>query len=175
MIVGFDIRLSTPGDVEAIERLYGDAFPNEDLLPLVRDLLTCQHRVLSLVGTAHSSMIAHVAFTNCHIDECGLDVALLAPLAVAPAWQRKGIGSLMVREGLRRMENDGIRQVFVLGDPVYYGRFGFSPETRITPPYSLPAEWLSAWQSTRLGDAEALSAGTLRTPAPWRRKELWSP
>ena len=50
----------------------------------------------------------------------------LAPMAVAPARQRAGIGSALVRDGLARCRRQGVEAVFVVGHPAYYPRFGFS-------------------------------------------------
>ncbi|MGF1554522.1 MAG: GNAT family N-acetyltransferase [Paracoccaceae bacterium] len=52
----------------------------------------------------------------------------LGPLAVTPVWRRRGIGARLVREGLSRAATAGWRGVFVLGDPAYYERFGFSTD-----------------------------------------------
>jgi len=49
----------------------------------------------------------------------------LAPVAVLPGRRRAGIGSALIREGLKRARRQGHEAVFVLGDPAYYGRFGF--------------------------------------------------
>lgn len=174
MIDCLRIRASTPGDLAAIEALYADAFPQEDLLPLVQDLLKHEDDVLSLIGTVSASLIAHVMFTKGGVGGNRLHVALLGPLAVAPVWQRKGAGSLIVRDGLQRLRHDGIGHVFVLGDPEYYGRFGFTPETNVAPPYPLPAQWKGAWQSMHLGDAAAISPGTLQLPELWRHKKYWT-
>jgi putative acetyltransferase len=80
---------------------------------------------------------------------------ILAPLAVAPAWQKRGIGSALVKGGLSRFElqEDGI--VFVYGDPGYYQRFGFSRELaeNFLPPY--PPRYPSGWQALKL-DARKL-------------------
>jgi putative acetyltransferase len=63
--------------------------------------------------------------------------AYLACLSVEPAWQRRGIGSRLVRGGLARLIERGYRAASLLGDPAYYGRFGFSPELahRIDSPH----------------------------------------
>lgn len=175
MIDDFEVRASTPGDLDAIEAIYPDAFPNEDLVPLVRDLLTGQNDVLSLVGTVGSSLIAHVIFTKCSVRGSPLEVALLGPVAVAPAWQKRGAGSRIIRSGLQRLQHDGMRRVFVLGDPAYYGRFGFSPEANVAPPYTLPSEWGDAWQSIRLGAGDDPASGTICLPKPWMREDLWAP
>lgn len=170
-----EIRESVPGDLASIEALYPDAFPGEDLLPLVRELLQEAPVSLSLVGIVGSSLLGHVIFTTCGVAGSSDKVALLGPLAVAPACQRQGIGSAIVHAGMRRLENAGVTRVYVLGDPAYYGRLGFVPETRVAPPYPLPAEWRRAWQSISLRRAEPPSRGKLTVPQPWLQPTLWAP
>jgi putative acetyltransferase len=175
MTESIEIRESVPGDLAAIELLYPEAFPDEDLLPLVRDLLREAPIVLSLVGIIGSRLVGHVIFTNCSVDGSGGKAALLGPLAVAPAWQRRGIGSAIVRAGLRRLEDADVSHVYVLGDPAYYGRLGFLPESYVEPPYPLPAEWGGAWQSKTLCGAATPCSGKLSLPRPWLQPALWSP
>jgi putative acetyltransferase len=164
-----------PGDLISIEVLYPDAFPDEDLLPLVRDLLQDARVALSLVGIIGSSLVGHVIFTTCGVAGSSDKAALLGPLAVTSAWQRQGIGSAIIRAGLQQLENASVTQVYVLGDPAFYGRFGFVPETRVAPPYLLPAEWRGAWQSTSLGSVKPPLRGKLSVPQPWLQPALWAP
>ena len=159
----------------ALESLYPRAFPDEDLVPLVGDLLDDPEIVLSLVAIVDKQLIGHVAFTECSITDSDINVALLAPLAVDPSWQKQGIGSSLVRSGLRHLENDGVDVVCVLGDPNYYGRFGFVTEALIAPPYPLAPEWEGAWQSTSLGGKVSNATGVLSVPPVWRHEALWSP
>lgn len=166
------LRPARPEDVAAIERLYRAAFPDEDLVPLVRALLPAAP-VLTLVAESDDALVGHIAFTRCGVGEGANDVALLGPLAVAPARQRQGIGGALMRDGLARLGNAGVGHVVVLGDPAYYGRFGFAREDRLMPPYPLPAEWGAAWQSLRLGGSAPTPAATLWVPAPWRQPALW--
>lgn len=176
MIDKVEIRESGLDDVALIERLYPEAFPDEDLLPLVRELLVEASGVLSLVGIADKGLAAHVIFTTCSIVGSADKFALLGPLAVAPAWQRQGVGSAIVGAGLRQLENANVNQVFVLGDPAYYGRFGFEPDDGVAPPYPMPEEWRDAWQSLSLrGDNRIHLSGKLSVPQPWRQQVLWAP
>jgi putative acetyltransferase len=175
MTDNIEIRESMQVDLFAIESLYLEAFPDEDLLPLVRDLLRETSVALSLVGTIDSKLAGHVIFTMCSVAEHSDRSALLGPLAVEPAWQRRGIGSTIVRNGLRRLKDDGVSQVFVLGDPAYYGRLGFLPESRIAPPYTLPTEWEGAWQSQSLRGTTTPHPGKLSLPRPWLQPSLWLP
>jgi putative acetyltransferase len=175
MIKKIETRESLPNDVVSIEKLYRDAFPDEDLLPLVKELQREGPGVVSLVGIADKVLVGHVVFTTCSIVGRTDKVALLGPLAVAPAWQRQGIGSAIVRVGLRRLENADTNQVYVLGDPAYYRRFGFEPDDRVTPPYHLPEEWRGAWQSLNLCSDKPPLYGKLSVPQPWRKQALWAP
>lgn len=170
-----EIRESRADDSGGIERLYRDAFPDEDLLPLVRQLLGRGKNVLSLVGTRDAVIAGHISFTYCHIEGGTEKVALLAPLAVASNSQKQGIGSALVRSGFVHLRDAKICDVFVLGDPAYYSRFGFKTEDKVTAPYPLPLEWREAWQSVCLCAAESPREGRLSVPGQWRRIELWAP
>ena len=170
-----EIRESAQGDYAAIESLYPKAFPGEDLLPLVRELLHDTAITMSLVGTTDSRIAGHAIFTKCGVAGTGVDAALLGPLAVAPTCQRQGIGSAIVRAGLRWLEDAGVSLVCVLGDPAYYVRLGFAPESQVEPPFRLPAEWHGAWQSKHLGDISVPCAGKLSVPPQWLRPALWAP
>ena len=170
-----EIRPGGPGDIASLEKLYPAAFPDEDLLQLVRQLLTEEPGILSLVAEAGDAMAGHILFTLGAIAGSESPAALLAPLAVAPEWQRQGIGSALIREGLERLKQAGVVQVYVLGDPAYYGRSGFRPETAIAPPYPLHREYREAWQSLFLGSAPLPDQGKLLLPKVWMQPALWGP
>lgn len=185
MTTTLDIRPSEPRDLSEIEKLYPAAFPDEDLLPLVQALLQQETIVLSLVALEEGALTGHVAFTRCGLAGQREDVALLGPLAVTPARQGRGLGSALVAAGFARLKEAGCNHVLVLGDPAYYGRFGFKAETGVAMPYlspsdSLPEEWQGAWQSLSLHDRSTLQdepapQGELSLPQPWRNKSLWLP
>ncbi|MCB1379869.1 MAG: N-acetyltransferase [Alphaproteobacteria bacterium] len=158
----------------ALERLYRQAFPDEDLIPLLRDLTVLADGVLQLVAVDEQGLAGHVAFTTCGVHGRAEKVALLGPLAVCPGMQGQGIGSALVHAGLEHMEASGAMLVLVLGDPAYYGRFGFEPAVGMRPPYPLPEEWRAAWQSISLGKDGPDLGGVLVVPAPWNRPALWT-
>lgn len=76
------------------------------------------------------AIVGHILFSRmtCRPDRL---IAGLAPLAVAPPFQGRGVGSALVLRGLDACRSLGARGCVVLGAPAYYGRFGFSraPET----------------------------------------------
>jgi len=175
MLDELQIRESKPDDSAAIESLYPEAFPDENLLPLVRDLLNDTVVAMSLVGTIDTRIVGHVIFTRCGGVGDSVSASLLGPLAVTPAWQRKGIGSAIVHAGLRWLKDLDVNLVLVLGDPAYYGRLGFLPESDVEPPFLLPPEWDGAWQSQYLGQPTAPCAGKLSVPPQWLQPGLWAP
>jgi putative acetyltransferase len=169
------IRESIAADAAAIELLYQLAFPDEDLVPLVRSLLREPAIATSLVAVVDSRIVGHAIFTSCTVHGSDLKVVLLGPLAVAPTEQRKGIGTELVECGLESAGESGADLVCVLGDPAYYGRLGFTAEAFIEPPYPLPPEWAGAWQSQYLTGESQSFAGKLAVPRQWRDPALWGP
>lgn len=100
---------------------------------------------LSLVAEAEDgAIVGHVLFTRLKVVEQAVTHAALAlaPMAVLPAWQRRGVGSALVRRGLADARDLGHSVVVVLGHPEYYPRFGFLRASRfdIRPPFDAPDE-----------------------------------
>jgi putative acetyltransferase len=169
------LRTTRADDAADLAALYGAAFPNEDLRPLVRRLLSEVPDILSLVAEFEDGLAGHVMFTPCSIGGSSKRVALLGPLAVAPAMQKRGVGTALVQGGIATLRNLGYTRVLVLGDPHYYSRFGFKPEAWIQPPYTLPDDWSGAWQGQALQADAAPIEGLLCPPAPWMVTSLWTP
>jgi putative acetyltransferase len=80
---------------------------------------------LALVADDDGDVIGHVMFTESTVEGSDATILILSPLAVRPDRQRRGIGSALVEEGLRRAEARGAALVIVEGNPRYYSRFGF--------------------------------------------------
>ncbi len=169
------IRDTRAEETDRVLAFYPQAFPDEDLRPVVSSLLAEETDVLSLAAFDGTTVIAHVLFTLCGSGSGKTGGALLAPLGVIPGWQKKGLGTKIVRAGLKRLQEIGVMQVFVLGDPAYYSRFGFMPESLIKPPCPIPDEWAEAWQSLPLAEQKRLNAGQLSVPKPWQDPALWAP
>ena len=169
-----EIRTSNEHDSVAIEQLYPRAFPDEDLVPLVRKLLRDTIASTSFVAATGAEIVAHVVFSDCGIAGTTSRVSLLGPLAVTPGRQGRGIGSALVREGLQYLRCTDTSRVLVLGDPAFYRRLGFAREDAIRAPYPLPDVYLGAWQSQPLTAATDEISGILTVPEAWREASLWT-
>lgn len=167
------IRLVRPNEIDEVLTLTRAAFPDEDLVPLMRQLLS-HEAVLTLVAETDGAISGFICWTRCRVaDDAGV-LALLGPLAAHPDLQRQGIGGALIRAGLQKMRDEGAVRSVVLGDPAYYGRFGYGVEENISTPYPLPEEWHGAWQGLALSE-DAQPQGQLTVPEPWQPKELWLP
>ena len=122
------IRPETAADLAAIREVNRLAFDGEDEARLVDALRDGGYVRLSLVAEEEGRVVGHILFSDLPIvTEGGTVQALaLAPMAVIPSHQRRGIGSMLVGEGLRTCAEAGHRIVVVLGHPEFYPRFGFS-------------------------------------------------
>src|SRR5262245_5395759 len=120
------IRPEKPTDRDAIRVVNEAAFETPAEANLV-DLLRAQASPLvSLVAQADSTIVGHIVFSPVtRSDYDDLNNMGLAPMAVLPAHQRRGIGSALVRAGLEECRRLGCDAVIVLGHAEYYPRFGF--------------------------------------------------
>jgi len=123
------IRSEAPADAPAVRRVHQRAFaPSPAEARLVELLRSAGKAAVSLVATFDGQVAGHILFSSVSIEHAparlrGLG---LAPLGVLPEHQGKGIGSALVREGLRACMSLGCAVVVVLGEPSYYSRFGFA-------------------------------------------------
>jgi putative acetyltransferase len=92
---------------------------------IVRGLREAGALKLSLVATMDGRVVGHVAFSPVMVGAQDPGWWGIGPVSVAPAHQRSGIGSSLIRSGLRRLRESGVAGCVVLGDPAHYGRFGF--------------------------------------------------
>jgi len=141
------VREERPQDYGVIDEIIRHAFGGEEEVRLVRNLRRDGDLVLSLVSETSATVVGHIGFSRMFIDtSLRLIPALaLAPVAVDPDYQNRGIGSSLIKTGLDRCVAAGERIVFVLGHPKYYPRFGFSVEaaSTIENPFNAPAAWMA--------------------------------
>lgn len=142
------IRTEHPDDHDAVRRVNEAAFGRADEADVVDRLRERAASYLALVAVDDGAVVGHIAFSP--VTLVGADLRLpapvtalgLAPMAVLPAFQRRGVGGALVRDGLAACRAGGVDAVFVLGHPTYYPRFGFAPaaERGIGNAYGAPPE-----------------------------------
>src|SRR5687768_14135673 len=115
-----------PGDAQAVRRINAEAFGGPEEATLVGRLTEAGLVILSLVAVEDEEPVGHVLFSRLDVEVDGrrVSAAALAPLAVAPDRQGRGIGSGLVRDGLRLLSPHQIDAVIVVGHPEFYRRFG---------------------------------------------------
>lgn len=125
------IRPEQPEDIEAIRQITKAAFTpvehsSQTEAAIVDALREAGALAISLVAVADGDVVGHVAFSPVAIDEADQGWYGLGPVSVRPDQQKRGIGGALIREGLSRLAQIGAKGCVVLGDPAYYGRFGFA-------------------------------------------------
>lgn len=123
------IQQESSSDAEGIRALHLAAFPTPVEADLVKALHASFDSEISLVAKDEGKVVGHVLLSRMKVEGDGREYRALglAPVAVLPDLQRKGIGSQLIEDALRRAEKLGEELVFVLGEPDYYRRFGFDP------------------------------------------------
>ena len=132
MCIELTIRPERRQDIARIRAVNERAFGQPDEAALVDEVRARGERCISLVAVDGGRLVGHVLFTpvTIHGPGCEHQAVGLAPMAVDPDCQRRGIGSRLVAQGLDRCRESGYRIAVVLGHPTYYPRFGFVPARR---------------------------------------------
>lgn len=125
------IRPEQPGDAAAIHAVHVAAFSTAVEADLVDRLRANGKTSVSLVAADEDRVVGHVLFTPVTFDPPANVVAFgLAPMAVLHDHEKHGVGRRLVQNGLAECHSKGACLVVVLGDPTYYGRFGFERASR---------------------------------------------
>jgi putative acetyltransferase len=176
-----ELREERPEDRAAVRdvqrRAFGDHGRAEhgrvvaDLVDSLRETITPAAGGLSLVAEQDGRIAGHVMFTRSLLDAPRrlVGVQVLSPLGVAPGLQGRGVGSALVRHGLKALAERAEPLVFLEGDPAYYSRFGFvagGGEGFRKPSLRIPD---AGFQVYRLPGYEPWMTGTLVYAEPfWR-------
>jgi putative acetyltransferase len=110
---------------------------------IVNALRTAGTLAISLVAEADNAVIGHVAISPVSISDGMTDWFGLGPISVLPQHQRRGVGSQLMHEALRALRERGASGCVVLGEPEYYGRFGFHADPNLVLP-GVPPEYFQA-------------------------------
>lgn len=148
------IRNEQSQDIEAISRLTEAAFRNEEYSShtehfIVNALRRTGQLSISLVAAEHDEILGHVAISPVSISSGVTGWYGLGPISVRPDRQGKGkgIGSALMKAALQQLRQQGAAGCVVLGDPAYYGRFGFKAHPGLELP-DVPPEYFQALSFT---------------------------
>ena len=131
MPLSFSIRDETAADIGAITEVTVEAFKSLEISGhteqfIVEALRAAGALTVSLVAEIEGRVVGHIAFSPIAISDGTPRWYGLGPVSVLPEYQRQGIGSALIREGLARLRALGASGCCLVGHPGYYGRFGFA-------------------------------------------------
>jgi putative acetyltransferase len=144
------IRPETSTDRAAIFEINRSAFGQDAEAHLVDGLRDGGFARFSLIAEVGGELVGHILFSRLPIitETVVVEALSLAPLSVLPKHQRRGIGTMLVEEGLRVCRDSGHRIVLVLGHPSFYPRFEFSAS--LAEPLSSPFGGGDSWMALEL-------------------------
>jgi len=124
------IRPETDADIGAIAEVTVAAFEtlevsNQTEQFIVQALRDAGGLAVSLVAEIDNRIVGHIAFSPVTVSDGSDNWYGLGPVSVSPPLQRKGIGKVLVTEGLSRLKELGAKGCCLVGHPEYYGQFGF--------------------------------------------------
>ena len=119
------IREERIEDYDSVRIVNDLAFGASEEGRIVDKLRKACQEIISLVAVSDEKIIGHIVFSPAEIKHNDTDIIGmgLAPMAVLPEFQKQGIGSMLVKEGLRRIKETDCPFIIVLGHEHYYPRF----------------------------------------------------
>ncbi len=135
-----EVRVARPEDVPAIDALLRTSFPAPDEALLVQRLCMDGDMVLAMVAEEAEALAGVAVFSRMNVKVAAKPIAAvaLAPVATASGHRRQGVAEALVAVGHDRLRDAQVMLSFVLGDPAYYGRFGYAADwaTGFDSPYA---------------------------------------
>ncbi len=119
------IRNENESDTEDITNIHEQAFKGPDEGEIVKNLRKNNNLAISLIAEIDKKIVGHIAYSPIYDKNEEIIGVGLAPVAVLPSYQKQGVGSNLINQGNEMALAKGFEKIFVLGDPVYYRRFGF--------------------------------------------------
>ena len=172
------IRETSDADLNGVLLVEGAAFDGGQEVEFTRALLAdpTAKPLISLMAFIDDQPAGHILFTAARLVNSEVAVSFLAPLAVIPKFQRRGIGGSLIKNGLERLSKSGVDLVFVVGHPQYYPRHGFTQADKLgfETPYPMSAEHADAWMVRALRpDVIGSVAGKVICCDTLNKPELW--
>jgi putative acetyltransferase len=123
-----NIRPEAPDERAAVLALTRQAFGGAEEAGIIARLDAGAAVLASLVAIVDGQLRGHILFSPLavEVEDRAVAAAALAPMCVAPAWQRRGIGAALVEAGIAAMRARGEQAIIVVGHETFYPRFGFS-------------------------------------------------
>jgi putative acetyltransferase len=132
-----EVRAETSADSAEVRTVVTTAFADETVAVLWEEL-AAGPRAASFVAVIDGAIVGHVGLSRGWVDSRDrlVDIHVLSPLSVLPAFQRRGVGRTLVAAAIEGTDAIGSPALFLEGDPRYYGRLGFEPAAQhgFTPP-----------------------------------------
>ena len=161
-----EVGSDAPAIAHVIELAFRDA-PHRDGFEqfVVNALRRAGALTISLVAEHGGALVGHVAVSPVRISDDSQGWYGLGPVAIVPAFQRQGIGMRLIEQALLSLRGLGAAGCVVLGDPAYYGRFGFRAEPTLVLA-GVPPEYFQA-----VAFADSMAAGTVEYHAAFSATE----
>ncbi|GEM_PF-200418 len=147
-MLNITIRSEQPDDIDAIAWVTKTAFAPEQFAShteqfIVNALRRTNQLAISLVALYEGTIVGHIAISPVSISSGAPGWYGLGPVSVLPQWQGQGVGTQLIRSGLAQLQRSGARGCVVLGDPQFYGRFGFKANCSLLYAHA-PAQYFQA-------------------------------
>lgn len=143
-LVAVSCRFEVPDDLPKLPAVITAAFGQTNEAALVDALRTAGALTISAVAEVGDQIVGHIDYSpvSVEVPREKFTALALAPMAVHPDWQRKGIGSALIRWSLDACQRLGHELVIVVGHAEFYARFGFVPAMPlgVQCPFEVPVD-----------------------------------